>query len=64
MEALRKADWLDVFFGLVRFGIDPAWHRAVRQASPLHTFYPRALLLVIGGDVLRNPISPLPNFKW
>lgn len=64
VEAMRKADWLDVSFGLVRFGIDPAWQRAVRQALPLHSFYPRALFPVIGSYVLRNPLSPLPNFKW
>ncbi|MGQ0698001.1 MAG: hypothetical protein ACT4PZ_07135 [Panacagrimonas sp.] len=64
VEAMRQADWLDVSFGLVSFGIPRDWLREVRGALPLHTFYPRALFPVIGSYMVRHPQSPLPNFRW
>ena len=64
VEAMRKADWMDVSFGLLRFGVDKTWLRALRRALPLHTFYPRALFPVIVSYMLRNPVHPLPNFRW
>lgn len=64
VEAMRKADWMDVSFGLLRFGVDQQWLRALRRALPLYSFYPRALFPVIGSYMLRHPVNPLPNFRW
>lgn len=64
VEAMRKADWVDVGFALFKFGIDRAWLRQMRAALPVYTFYPRTLFPVIGAYILKHPLKPLPNFRW
>jgi hypothetical protein len=64
VEAMRKADWVDVSFGTLAWGIPRPWLRELRSLLPLHTFYPRALFPVIGMYMMRNPLRPLPNFRW
>ncbi|MEM6474489.1 MAG: HD domain-containing protein [Planctomycetota bacterium] len=63
VEPFRKADWIDVTLGHVRFGLERDWVVGLHKALPLYTFYPRTMLKVIFGYVLRNPLAPLPNFK-
>ena len=63
VEAFRKADWIDVSLGLLKFGLSAQWIRELHQRLPLHTFYPRTLFPLIGGYMLRHPLRPLPNFR-
>ncbi len=63
VETFRKADWIDVSLGLLKFGLPARWIRDLHQRLPLHTFYPRTLFPLIGGYMLRHPLRPLPNFR-
>jgi HD superfamily phosphodiesterase len=48
VELLRRADLVDLSGGLVGFGLDRAWVRALRRSVPA-----RGMLRVIGGLVVR-----------
>lgn len=63
-EAMRKADWIDVSFRLLNFGLDRRWLRELHRALPLYSFYPRRIMPVILSYMLRHPRKPLPNFRW
>ena len=63
VEAFRRADWIDVSFGLLKFGLPPEWVRDLHQRLPLYTFYPRTMFPLIGRYMLRHPFNPLPNFR-
>jgi hypothetical protein len=64
VEAMRKADWVDVSFGVFSFGLERTWLTQLNALLPLHTLYPRTLSSVIFQYVLRHPFKPLPNLKW
>lgn len=64
VEPFRAADWIDVSFGMLNFGIDRAWLRALHAQLPLQSFYPRTLMPVIAAYMMRHPRRPLPNFRW
>jgi hypothetical protein len=64
VEAVRKADWVDVSFGLLCFGLERAWLRRLHAALPLYSFYPRTLVPLIARYIARHPRRPLPNFRW
>jgi len=64
VEAMRKADWIDVSFGALRFGIPRDWVQKLHRALPLHSFYPRTLVPLIVRHVVSHPTRPLPNFRW
>ena len=63
VEAVRKADWIDVSLGLFKFGLPARWLRELHQRLPLYTFYPRTLFPLIARYMLRHPLRPLPNFR-
>jgi hypothetical protein len=62
VEARRKADWVNVSFNTLVFGLDRKWLREVRARLPLHTFHLRALFPVIGVSMVKHPLTPMPNF--
>jgi hypothetical protein len=62
VEPFRRADLVDLSFGLVRFGLPSAWVDAVRQAFPAAGFHARVVRLV-AGHVLRHPRRPLPMMR-
>jgi hypothetical protein len=64
VEPFRCADWIDVSFRVLNFGIDRAWLRALHAQLPLHSFYPRTLVPLIARYMARHPLRPLPNFRW
>lgn len=64
VEAMRKADWVDVSFGRMRFGLPRDWLRQLHETLPLYSFYPKTLFPLIGRYMLRHPSKPLPNFRW
>jgi hypothetical protein len=64
VEPVRRADWLDVSFSAVRFGLPGDFVSEVRKEFPVAAFYPFAVTKVIGSWVIRHPLNPLPVFKW
>lgn len=62
VEAFRRADLVDLSFGLVRFGLPRAYVRAVQAAFPAAGFHLRVAQLV-GGHALRHPLRPLPMMR-
>jgi len=62
VEAFRKADWVDVSFGALRFGLERSWVRALHRALPVYTF-PRTMVPVICKYMITHLTNPLPNFK-
>lgn len=63
LEPFRRADWIDVSLGALRFGL-PADHVAeTRRAWPnagFHRLLGRLTLRRLAG----HPLSPLPMMKW
>lgn len=62
VEAFRRADLVDLSFGLVRFGLPGAAVRAVQAAFPAAGFHGRVARLVAGW-ALRHPLRPLPMLR-
>ncbi|MBW2242841.1 MAG: HD domain-containing protein [Deltaproteobacteria bacterium] len=63
VEIFRRADWIDVSLGILRFGIPGPFLREVQQAFPDCGFHRRLVVLTL--DRLRtHPFSPLPMFHW
>jgi hypothetical protein len=62
VEALRRADLVDLTFGTVRFGLPGELVRGARRAFPNAGFH-LTLCRVIGGWCVRHPLRPLPMMK-
>jgi len=63
VDAFRRADWIDVSLGLLRFGLPAGYIREVRAAFPNSGFHPRLLQLSLR-QLLRHPLHPLPMMKY
>ncbi len=63
VEALRKADWLDVSLGALRFGLTKAFIQSVQDAFPEEGFH-RRLTELSTQHIKKHPFKPLPMFKW
>jgi hypothetical protein len=63
VEAFRRADWIDVSWGLLRFGLPAGLVREAQAAFPNAGFH-RCLLRVALGWAKRNPTRPLPVLRW
>jgi hypothetical protein len=64
VEAMRKADWIDVTFTKVRFGIDRAFIRDVRAAFPINEGYKGIALPAIARYAFSHLSRPLPMMRW
>lgn len=63
VEIFRRADWVDVSLGVLRFGIPGPFLRDVQEAFPNCGFHRRLVALTL--ERLRtHPLSPLPMFHW
>ncbi len=62
VEPFRRADLVDLTSGRIRFGLEEAFVREVKQALPARGFYRRLLWLLLGWAV-RHPLRPLPMVK-
>jgi hypothetical protein len=62
VEPFRKADWVDVTRGLLRFGLPRSMIRALYSQWPSAGFHKRLLQLEFG-HLRRHPLNPLPVFK-
>jgi hypothetical protein len=64
VEATRKADWIDVTFGALRFGLARSYVREVAAAFPLDGFYPGPAWRMVARYAANNALRPLPNLSW
>jgi hypothetical protein len=64
VEAMRKADWIDVSFAMVRFGIPRSFIREVSEAFPINDAYIHVAMPMIGRYAIRHPRRPLPMMRW
>lgn len=64
VEAMRKADWIDVSFAKIRFGIPRSFIREVSDAFPINDAYIHIALPMIGRYAVRHPRRPLPMMRW
>jgi hypothetical protein len=62
-EAFRKADLIDLSFGLFRFGLSTQLLRTLNQDFPKSGFH-RFIALKILENSLKKPWNPLPIVKW
>lgn len=62
VETFRRADWMDVSLGLIRFGVSRKKLRNYRQQFPTLGFH-RFLLKQLLRNFLRHPLNPLPMFR-
>lgn len=63
VETFRRADWIDVSNGVLRFGLARDVVRDVRAAFPDAGFHRRLLHLTLQ-RLRRHPLSPLPMMRW
>jgi hypothetical protein len=64
VEATRKADWIDVSFCALRFGLSRTYVHEVASAFPLDGFYPRPAWPMVARYAVQNLRRPLPNLRW
>ena len=62
VEVFRRADWIDVSLGVMRFGVPMARVRLIKHAFPNAGFH-RLLLKLSGQQLLSQPWRPLPMLK-
>jgi HD domain len=63
VDTFRRADWIDVSLGLVRFGVDRERVAEIRAAFPNQGFH-RRLVALGTARLLSHPTNPLPMLKW
>ncbi len=61
-ETFRRADWIDVSLGILRFGIPRSHIREIRSVYPNAGFHRRLLLLTLQ-QIRKEPWNPLPMFR-
>lgn len=64
VEPIRRADWCDVSFAMMRFGLPKSFVDEVRSEFPLAPFYPRHVYKVISKWALLHPLRPVPIMRW
>lgn len=62
VESFRRADWIDVLWGLPTFGLSRSLIRALRREWPDAGFHATLGRLALG-HALRHPCAPLPMIK-
>lgn len=64
VEAMRKADWIDVTFTKVRFGISRRFIAELRATFPLNEAYKGVAMPAIARYALSHVSRPLPMMRW
>ncbi len=62
VEPFRRADWVEMTFGVLRFGLARRFVREVRRAFPIRAFYPQAVLRSAVRWWIRHPLQPTPYY--
>jgi hypothetical protein len=63
VDSFRRADWIDVTWGLRRFGVPRPFIAAVRATWPDAGFHRRLVQLTVD-RFWKHPLNPLPMVKW
>ena len=63
VEMFRRADAIDVSFGVVRFGVSRRRYRQISKRLPDNGFHRRLIELTVD-RAKTHPTSPLPMFRW
>ena len=63
VEAFRRADWIDVSRGALRYGVKRAFLRELGERWPDEGFHLRLVQLTLRRWA-GHPLSPLPMLKW
>jgi hypothetical protein len=63
VEPFRKADWIDVSRGMLRFGLDDVYIVDVLDAFPNAGFHKMLVRLAVDW-MKRHPFDPLPMFRF
>lgn len=64
VEPIRRADWCDVSFAKMRFGLPKGFVDEVRSAFPLDPFYPSHVYKATFKWIVRHPLNPVPILRW
>lgn len=62
VEPFRLADWTDVSFGFLKFGVPAGFVRALYETWPSAGFHKRLVQLELG-HLRKHPLNPLPVLK-
>lgn len=62
VEPFRKADWIDVSLGLLRFGLPRSYVKDVMAAFPNAGFH-KLLLRATAAQIRRDPLHPMPMMR-
>ena len=63
VEPFRKADWIDVSLGLLKFGLPPAFVSQVRSTFPNAGFH-KLLMRATGRQLRSDPLRPMPMMRF
>ena len=63
VEAFRKADLIDLSFGLFSFGVESTVLKELNKQFPSSGFH-RFILRQSVKNTFRHPLNPLPMMKW
>jgi hypothetical protein len=63
VECFRKADWVDVSLGMLKFGLPGSFVAETRAAFPNAGFHKRLVALTLK-RMKTHPFSPLPMMKF
>lgn len=64
VEPVRRADWCDVSFSTMRFGLPRSFVKEIGAEFPLSPFYPAHVYKVSFKWLLRHPLNPVPILRW
>jgi hypothetical protein len=64
VDAMRKADWLDVTFTKVRFGMPMSFVRELRATFPMNEAYKGVAMPMIARYAFSHLSRPLPMMRW
>lgn len=64
VEATRRADWIEVSMGALRFGLPRDYLREIDAAFPLRPATYFRCMRKVGAYALRHPRRPLPMLRW
>lgn len=64
VEPVRRADWCDISFATMRFGLPKTFVDEVRREFPIGAFYPAHVSRVSLKWLLRHPLNPVPILRW
>jgi hypothetical protein len=63
VEPFRRADWIEVSYGALRFGVPAALVAEARATFPMAGLY-TTVLRAMGSWAIRHPTNPAPILRW